>query len=193
MTELQGAEPQGISTEVALAIARRNAVLAAARAHGPATVRELVMLETGAFDSRAARDPGPSPGAVAAYALLDADCLSESDLEAARGSFALLVEHLVALHGVDSARIETLGKAAPSSWRVHRALERWPIASMDRIIETTGLKAQAVTSSMHRLRALGIVREVTRRHRHRLYCYDGWLALLDADVERALNEPEDEP
>ena len=197
-----------------IALARRNAILAAAADHGPSTVRELVALETGAFESRVTHQPGPSTSAIAAFALLDATRIRAAAMELSQDHFGAgalhdllagrsadgprssdrardLVRRLTELHDRDAMRIDTLGKAAASSHRVHRALERWPIASVVRLIDVTGLQVQAVTSSLHRLRGLGIVREITRRHRHRLYAYDAWLAVLDADVQRALGERED--
>ena len=177
-----------------MTLARRDALIAVASQHGPVSAKELVSLETGAFDSRAPRQPGPSPGAIAALTALEASAMATTDSERSPDAHpSEIVQRLTELHHLDGARIDALGKAAASSHRVHRALERWPIASIARIIEATGLQVQAVTSSLHRLRGLGIVRQITRRHRHRLYCYDAWLALLDADVERVLSERGDAP
>ncbi len=94
-----------------------------------------------------------------------------------------LVERLSALEQADRARIDVLGKAAPSSHRVHRALQRWPIASIARTMDATGLQVQAATSALHRLRGLGIIREITHRHRHRLYSYDEYVGIIAADVD----------
>jgi len=51
------------------------------------------------------------------------------------------------------------------------------------MMDTTGLQVQAATSALHRLRGLGIIREITHRHRHRLYSYDGYVAIIAADVD----------
>ena len=216
-----------------LAIARRNAILATAVPFSRGTVRELVALETGTFDSRTLRQPGPSRAAIAALELLEtagtrergAAPLDDARLpeemlttlaalqivphsaalpgdphpaaapaDSERNAIATiqrtreLVGRLTARHESDRLRIDTLGKAAASSHRVHGALERWPIASVALIIDATGLQVQAVTSALYRLRGLGIAREITRRHRHRLFCYDAWLALLDDDVASWLDE-----
>ena len=101
-----------------------------------------------------------------------------------------LVAQLSALHDSDSERIDSLGKAAPSCHRVHRALERWPVASIDLIKEATGLRIQTATSALHRLRGLGIVREMTRRHRHRVYIYDFYIAIIADDIASWWAEPE---
>ena len=217
---------------ITLAIARCDAVLATAPDPASGSVRELVALEAGAFDSPTARQPGPSPGAIAALRYLNALRIHQWNgaLRIDRGNDAspgeaelirravlaladartggatapgiapatarrsrALVGRLTALDDLDRARIDTLGKAAASAHRVHRVLERWPIASVTRIIETTGLQVQAVTSALHRLRGLGIVREISRRHRHRLYCYDAWITLLDDDVASWVDERKDTP
>jgi hypothetical protein len=210
--------------ELTLAIARRDAVLATFDRTGLSSVRELVALETGVFDSRTARQPGPSVGALAARQYLDALGITARDAaplptsdmldrmaRARAGAMSVpgqtqpalvakitdrtrqLAHRLAALDDTDRARIDGLGKAAASSRRVHRALEHWPIASVTRLIDATGLQVQAVTSALHRLRGLGIVREITRRHRHRLYCHEAWLATLDADIAAWISEREAEP
>ena len=219
---------------ILVAIARRNAILATATPFSRAGARELVALETGTFDSRPPRQPGPSRAAAAALGVLAVAGIGErgatplgdarpraelratlggpysiphsnvapgdlrpavSPADSERDAIAMLrrtrelARQLIARDESDRVRIDTLGKAAASAHRVHRALERWPIASVARIIEATGLQVQAVTSALHRLRGLGIAREITRRHRHRLFCYDAWLSLLDDDVARWLEEP----
>jgi hypothetical protein len=101
-----------------------------------------------------------------------------------------LVAQLSALDERDRRRIESLGKAAPSCHRVHRVLERWPVASIDLIKEATGLRVQTATSALHRLRGLGIVREMTRRHRHRVYIYEFYIAIIADDIASWSTEPE---
>ena len=93
-----------------------------------------------------------------------------------------LAEHLIALAATDRRRIEALGKAAASSVRVHGVLQRWPVASIDRVVRASGLQVQAATSALHRLRGLDIIRENARHRGRRVYSYDAYLAVIADDV-----------
>lgn len=93
-----------------------------------------------------------------------------------------LVERIMALIDEDERRIGALSKAAHSARRVHLALQRWPVIALPRLLQETGLRVQAATSALHRLRALGIVREITGRYRHRVYSYDAYVTLLSHDL-----------
>jgi hypothetical protein len=61
-------------------------------------------------------------------------------------------------------------------------LQRRPIVSLPRLLEETGLGVQTATSALHRLRGLGMVREMTGRHRHRVYSYDAYVTLLGEEI-----------
>jgi hypothetical protein len=93
-----------------------------------------------------------------------------------------LVERIAQLTNDDRRRIHELTKAARSAVHVQIALQRRPIVSLPRLLEETGLGVQTVTSALHRLRGLGIVREMTSRYRHRVYSYDAYVALLGEEI-----------
>ena len=117
----------------------------------------------------------------------DADCPANDpdfarDIVAAARRARELVARLRALDERDRVQVEAMGKAARSSRRVHLAMQRWPIASIERVMAASGLCVQAATSGIHRLRGIGVVREIARRHRRRLYIYDDYIALLADDV-----------
>jgi hypothetical protein len=80
--------------------------------------------------------------------------------------------------------VAALSKASHSALLVHRALQRYPIIDLRRLLIETGLGAQAATSALHRLRALGIVRALTRRHRYRIYSYDAYIEALGGGDSR---------
>jgi hypothetical protein len=93
-----------------------------------------------------------------------------------------LVERIAVLIREDEKRIGALSKAAHSARRVHLALQRLPVIAVPQLLEVTGLRVQAATSALHRLRALGIVREITGRYRHCVYSYDAYVTLLSHDL-----------
>jgi hypothetical protein len=97
---------------------------------------------------------------------------------ASAASSLSLIQRIALLVEADAGHIGALSLAAHSARRVHVALQRSPVIALPRLLEETGLRAQAATSALHRMRALGIVREITGRQRHRLYSYDAYIALL---------------
>lgn len=104
------------------------------------------------------------------------------DIVAAVDRALPLLDRIARLTGDDRRRIEELTRAARSAIHVHVALQRRPILSLPRLLGDTGLGVQTATSAIHRLRGLGIVREITGRHRHRVYCYDAYVALLGEEM-----------
>lgn len=105
------------------------------------------------------------------------DFFADTITAAARNGLAS-ARRLARIVAEDLERIGTLGHAARSARAVHAALQRRPLGSIGSVAGETGLGVQAVTWSLHRLRALGIVRETTGRRRHRVYSYERYLNVL---------------
>jgi Fic family protein len=133
------------------------------------------------------------PGRDAVTPTKEPDGVAESDQDELAARFAdglvasaddalSLVERIMRLIEEDERRIGALSKAAHSARRVHLALQRSPVIALPSLLQETGLRVQAATSALHRLRALGIVREITGRHRHCLYSYDAYVTLLSHDL-----------
>ncbi len=134
---------------------------------------------------------GPSEDRVASTLLASDESISvleqastivaDEIIEGVASALALMHRASV-LAEENERRIGSFSGAAHSARLVHRALQADPITSLPQLLCDTGLRIQAATSALHRLRALGIVREVTGRRRHRIYSYDGWIALLDESL-----------
>ena len=62
-------------------------------------------------------------------------------------------------------------------------LQERPITSLQQAVQRTGLSFPAVSSGMHMLERLDIVRELTGKRRDRLYGYDAYLEVLGAGTE----------
>ena len=121
----------------------------------------------------------PCPEASADPKVIERFCTDVAD----RSTDALaLVDRIAALAADDERRIATLSKAAHSAQRVLHAMLRAPVIALPRLLDDTGLHVQAAMSALHRLRALGIVREVTGRYRHRVYSYDAYIAALEGNA-----------
>jgi len=83
----------------------------------------------------------------------------------------------------DRDRIATLGRAAPSALSVHQALQRHPIATSASLVDATALTPATVNKSLDHLRKLGIVSELTKRQRGRVFSYRRYVKELSTDTE----------
>lgn len=88
-------------------------------------------------------------------------------------------QNLFNLSDSDKQKISTLGRAAPSTLRVHRLLMEHPLVTSNWLVEKTGITPATINKSLGHLVELGIVREITRKRRNRIFSYDGYIAILD--------------
>ena len=92
-------------------------------------------------------------------------------------------QDLLALVQRDAQRIAALGKARASAAAVHAALQRQPVTTAPALVKTTGLTAATVNSTLRALQAAGVVRETSARKRGRVYAYEAYVALLNAELD----------
>jgi Fic family protein len=90
---------------------------------------------------------------------------------------------LVGLVEQDRQRVQHLGRASATVVRVHDRLVREIVGRPADIAQALKLSEPPVYQALSRLEELGIVREITGRQRGRVYAYDQYLALLNADTE----------
>jgi Fic family protein len=95
---------------------------------------------------------------------------------------AATARELLSLVEADRGGISRLGRAAGSALAVHEALQRQPIATAGALVDSTGLTAATVNKSLAHLESLGIVAELTKRRRGRVFSYRRY-------VERLAGEP----
>ena len=81
----------------------------------------------------------------------------------------------------DEKRIQAIGKASGSALRVHRVLRAQPLISIAAASKRLNLSFPTVTTSLGHLEKLGIVRETTGGRYGRLYAYDRYLKILNAE------------
>lgn len=86
---------------------------------------------------------------------------------------------LLELVSVDGRRIEGLGRAAASALAIHRALQRRPIATAASLASATGLTPATVNKSLAHLERVGVVAELTRKQRGRVFSYAGYIKILN--------------
>lgn len=90
---------------------------------------------------------------------------------------------LAGLAAEDRDRIGRLGRAAASVLRVHRALLEHPIATVGWLAQKTGLTQATVNKSLAHLERLGVVRELTRQKRNRLFSYARYIEIMNQGTE----------
>ena len=90
---------------------------------------------------------------------------------------------LVALFKEDEVRVQSLGRAAASTLRVHHALCERPLVILNDVCRRANFSFPTATKGMKRLATLGIVRELTGRRRNRVFAYDRYLAILNEGTE----------
>jgi Fic family protein len=83
----------------------------------------------------------------------------------------------------DRQNIESLGRAAPSVLRVFHHAQMNPILSIADASAKTGISFPTVASAVAHMRRLGVLREITRKRRKRLFVYDAYLAILNEGTE----------
>ncbi|MCF7979040.1 MAG: Fic family protein [Chromatiaceae bacterium] len=92
-------------------------------------------------------------------------------------------QQLLALTSQDRDKISTLGRAAASSLRVHRALMAHPIATSGSLVEKTGLTPATVNKALGHLEQLSIVKELTAQKRNRLFSYARYIEIISRGTE----------
>lgn len=90
---------------------------------------------------------------------------------------------ILALIESDRRRVADLGRAAVSALAVHRALELHPIATAASLVQTTGISAATVNKCLVHLERLGIVAELTRKRRSRIFSYARYIEILNEGTQ----------
>jgi Fic family protein len=92
-------------------------------------------------------------------------------------------QRIIALLEADRKQIESLGRAAASTRRVHQYAQTRPIFSIVSAAEQIGTTFPTVAGAVAHLGRLGIIREITGKQRRRLFAYGGYLDILNEGTE----------
>ncbi|MBI3490494.1 MAG: Fic family protein, partial [Acidobacteria bacterium] len=76
---------------------------------------------------------------------------------------------------------EGLGRAAGNGHRILQYLYEHPIVSANQVQNLIGTTFAAANQIIHRLVAIGILREITGQARHRRFRYDAYVRLFDEE------------
>ena len=92
---------------------------------------------------------------------------------------AASAKRLLDVAATDRRRIEVLGRAATSGHALHRALQRQPIATAASLAAVTELTPATVNKALAHLERLGVVAELTRKQRGRVFSYVRYIEILN--------------
>jgi len=90
---------------------------------------------------------------------------------------------IVSLLESDRRKIDALGRPAASVLRVQQYAQTRPILSIATAAEKIGVSFPTVSAAVARLQQLGILHEITRKPRHRLFAYKAYLDILNEGTE----------
>lgn len=93
------------------------------------------------------------------------------------------VKRVIALFAADAQRIETLGRAATTTLRVHRLLQKQLSTTARAAATALDVSFPAVNGALEKLVELGIARELTGTPRNRVFAYDTYLRILSEGTE----------
>ncbi|HEY0458765.1 MAG TPA: Fic family protein [Pyrinomonadaceae bacterium] len=90
---------------------------------------------------------------------------------------------ILTVFAADRQKIEGLGRAAASALRIHELLQKKPIISVPMASKELNLSAPTVRNSIDKLKEIGLVKEITGKKRDRLFSYQSYLDILQAETE----------
>jgi Fic family protein len=92
---------------------------------------------------------------------------------------ATSARRLLELAAADAQRIAAVGRAAASALAIHQVLQRQPIATAASLAAATGLTPATVNKALVHLERLGVVAELTRKLRGRVFSYRRYAEILN--------------
>lgn len=101
---------------------------------------------------------------------------SEDTVSTSRRLMDIFEEDLVRIR-------DTGGRRASSVLRVHQALKKRPILTIEEVRKAEGMAFSTVSSAMELLVELNIAREITGQTRNRFFAYDRYLSVLREGTE----------
>jgi Fic family protein len=76
-------------------------------------------------------------------------------------------------------RIESLGRASESTFKVYMVFMANPIATSGFIVEKTKITSATVNKALEHLITLGIIKETTSQKRNRMFSYPGFIEIIN--------------
>ena len=89
----------------------------------------------------------------------------------------------LALFDTHRAQIAKLGRAAGSVLRVHDHMQQKPLFNIAETAKALSLSPPTVAAAIEQLEKLGLVKEITKKERNRIFSYEPYVALLNQGTE----------
>jgi len=90
---------------------------------------------------------------------------------------------LVDLFETDRKKIEVIGQASGSALRLHHALQQSPILTIAKAMEMTSVSFPTASRSFQHLHDLGIVTQMTKTQRAKVFSYTEYIRILSEGTE----------
>ena len=92
-------------------------------------------------------------------------------------------QQVIQLADKDRELIGSLGRAAESAQKIHKAMLERPLATSGWLVEKTGLTAATVNKALTNLERLSIVKELTAQKRNRVFGYEKYIEIMNQGTE----------
>jgi len=96
-------------------------------------------------------------------------------------------ERTLSLFAKDREKIRKLGRGAPSALRVQELMQRKAFVRIRTVAKDLKLTVPTVTSALNHLVQLGVVKEVSRKRRDRLFSYSRYVSMVSEGTEPLSN------
>lgn len=106
----------------------------------------------------------------------------------AAGEAADTAERVLKLFARDKEKIQTLGRATHSALRLHGFMQTSPYFRIRTAAKSLKLTVPTVTSAVNHLVRLGIVKEISGKHRDRLFAYSRYVNIAMEGTEPLSNQ-----
>ncbi len=91
-------------------------------------------------------------------------------------------KRILKLVSKDKARMEGMGRAAPTAHKIHAYMLKSPYLSLTKAAKELKISVPAITNTVLKMAEIGILKEATGRKRGRVFAYEAYLALLNEDT-----------
>jgi Fic family protein len=92
-------------------------------------------------------------------------------------------QSIIKLFNKDRAVIQKSGKSTATILTLHMYFQSHPISNTTQIKKITGLTLPSVMRALKTLEAIGIVKEITGKERHKVFVYNEYLNILSSGTE----------
>ena len=87
------------------------------------------------------------------------------------------------LFDADREKILGLGRLTGSGLRLHEHLKAQPLTTIAQAVKTTGINRTSISRCLKIFAGLGIVSELTGKHRYRIFAYEQYVKMLSEGTE----------